>query len=329
MGVKVSVQLLIEVRWAGNDDSATGLESTVHGEPGNKEATLIKSIFVPVSGSPTDNAVFATALAVARPLEAHLDFYHVRLSTGEAAARAPHLDFCVGSALPKALAFVETREKQLASSAAEHFKLFCSKNSISICEVPEASNTVSARWLQNEDGTAGPLVSYARHNDLVVVGRPHHEDYMPIMLMEDLLVGCGRPIIIAPDTSPKTVTGTIVVGWKETPESARALGAAYPLLEKAKRVVLLTIAEEGSGSPLSLAHLAQQLKWHGITVEPLVIPNRSKEDLTGQLTRVVAELHADMLVVGGFGHSRLRELIFGGLTQSLLEHADLSVFMMR
>jgi nucleotide-binding universal stress UspA family protein len=289
---------------------------------------MVKSILVPTSGSLTDTAVFATALAVARPLGAHLDFYHICLSTGEAATQAPHLDFCMGSALHKALDFVESREEQLAANATAHFNSFCTKHCVDICEVPVASDAVSASWLEEKDGAAGSLVLHARHSDLVVLGRPHHVDYMPTMLIEDLLTGCGRPIVIAPETPPNSMTGTIVVGWKETPESARALGAAYPLLEKAKHVVLLHIAEEDSGSQKFLAHLARQLKWHGISVEPRVIPNHSKENLSAQLTRVATELHADLLVVGGFGHGRLRELIFGGVTQSLLENADLPVFMM-
>lgn len=289
---------------------------------------MIKLIFVPVSGSPADMAVFATALAVARPLAAHLDFYHVCLSTGEAAANTPHLDFCVGSALPEAMNLVRTEEEQLSASAVMHFKDFCRKYSVDISETPPISGGVSASWLEENDGTPGQLVFHARHSDLVVLGRPHHGDYMPPMLLEDLLIGCGRPIVIAPDAPPETVTGTIVVGWNETPESARALGAAYPLLEKAQHVVLLSIADEDSGSLASLTHLAQKLKWHGITVDPRVVASRSKEGFAAQLTDEAAELHADLLVVGGFGHNRLRELIFGGVTESLLEHADLPVLMM-
>jgi len=238
----------------------------------------------------------------------------------------------VGAALPKELEFLETRGRQLAANAAEHFELFCREHRIDRRESPEACDTVSARWLEDKDGTGDQLVSHARHSDLIVMGRPRHVDYMPMMLLEDLLVGCGRPIIIAPESPPKALTGTILVGWKETPESARALGAAYPLLEKAKQVVLLNIAEEGSANASdhkSLAHLAQQLRWHGIAAEPRLIPHRSKEELARQLRGVAAELNADLLVVGGFGHSRLRELIFGGMTQSLLESAGVPVFMMR
>ena len=64
---------------------------------------MMKTILVPASGSSTDEPVFATAFAAAQALAAHLDFYHVRLSAGQAAARAPHADFCVGAALPAGL----------------------------------------------------------------------------------------------------------------------------------------------------------------------------------------------------------------------------------
>ncbi|HMK85882.1 MAG TPA: universal stress protein [Steroidobacteraceae bacterium] len=291
---------------------------------------MIKSIFVPTSGSASDDAVFATALAVARPLGAHLDFYHVRLSATDAAVRAPHVDFCMGGALPEALDFLEQRNRELASNAAAHFKSFCAKHSIEIHDVPRPSETLSACWLEEGDHAEQRLLAHARHRDLVVLSRPYHVDYMPKMLMEDLLVGCGRPILIAPETPPKTAMGTIVVGWKETPEAARALGAAHPLLAKAKKVILLSIVDvdEEARAAQTLKHLASQLRWDGIAAELLVIANRSKS-LTFELAKAAAELHAEMLVVGGFGHSRLRELIFGGVTQSLLEHADLPVFMMR
>jgi nucleotide-binding universal stress UspA family protein len=113
-------------------------------------------------------------------------------------------------------------------------------------------------------------------------------------------MNCGRPLLIAPDFMPTTVTGTIVVGWKETPEAAHALGAAWPLLRKANKVILLHMVEREPIVSESLEHLA----------------------------RAASELQADMLVVGGFGNSRLREWAFGGVTQSLLEHVNIPVFMM-
>lgn len=284
------------------------------------------SVLVPASGSPTDEPVFATALMLARPLCAHLDFYHVRSSPTEAAVRTPHLDFCMGPALPQALASVRQNEEALAASAAAHFKSFCQEQEIVLRDVPARLGYCTASWHEGRDHPLDRLMMQARHSDLVVLGRPYHVDYMPRMLLDDLLLGCGRPIVIAPEKLKRTALDTIVVGWKETPEAARALSAAMPLLEKARKVILLHVAEEGARGS-SVEHLARQLKWQGITAEPHLVAGAARH-VSGELARAAADLEADLLVVGAFGHARLREIIFGGVTQSLLEHADVATFLL-
>jgi nucleotide-binding universal stress UspA family protein len=78
--------------------------------------------------------------------------------------------------------------------------------------------------------------------------------------------------------------------------------------------------------PQTLQHLINQLAWHGIAAESRVITG--KASAATQLPIAAVDLHADLLVVGGFGHGPLRELVFGGVTRSLIEHADLPVFML-
>ncbi len=288
---------------------------------------MINIILVPTSGSSTDDSVFATAYAAAQPLAAHLDFYHVRLSACEAAVRAPHVDFCVGEAIPASLEFLSEEESTLSKRSGIHFKDFCRNHSVELCDKPRRMSAVSASFLEDRDFARDRLIVHARHSDLVVLGRSSHVDYLPPLLIEDMLMECGRPLLIAPDHSPTTLTGTVVVGWNETPQCARALSAAYPLLEQAQKVILLNIAEAESGMPGSLGHLAQRLKWHGMNVETMNIGGVSRT-LTYEVARAAADLRADLLVVGGFGHRRLQELLFGGVTRSLLQHANVPVFMM-
>jgi nucleotide-binding universal stress UspA family protein len=97
-------------------------------------------------------------------------------------------------------------------------------------------------------------------------------------------------------------------------------------LELARRVVLVGVAEEGYTVPQTLQYLISQLAWHGIAAEPRVITG--KASAATQLPIAAVDLQADLLVVGGFGHGPLRELVFGGVTRSLLEHAELPVFML-
>jgi nucleotide-binding universal stress UspA family protein len=288
---------------------------------------MIKNILVPASGSPTDREVFGAALMLARTLGAHLAFVHVRIPAADAAARAPHVDFCVGQALADALHHLSEEEARLAKAAFEHFNEFCGKNALPVISEPRPSDAVSASWNQLADRTEGRLTILARHSDLVVLGRPKRVDYMPSRLIEDLLMTCGRPLLIAPDSKPKQLTGTVAVGWKETPEAARALTAAMPILQAAQRVLVLGVAENEQAVAGSLDDLVRQLRWHGIDAQSRAIARKTGKAAV-ELPQAAAELQADLLVVGGFGRGPLRELVFGGVTRSLIDQAPCAVFML-
>jgi nucleotide-binding universal stress UspA family protein len=162
----------------------------------------------------------------------------------------------------------------------------------------------------------------------VVLGRQRNRDCLPSGLIEELLARGGRPLIIAGDDKPPGGVGTVVVGWKETPEAARAVTAAMPLLEAARRVVLLVIREAAGAGREPLEQLAQQLAWHGINAE-IAICGDADGPAGEQLLRAATERQADLLVAGAFGHGALREQMFGGVTRTLLEHADLPVLLVR
>jgi nucleotide-binding universal stress UspA family protein len=287
---------------------------------------MIKTIFIPASGSDTDTRVFATALAVAKPFRAHMQFFHLHLSPGEAAVRAPHVEFAIGGALVDALEKLRQHGATLSANAFAHCRDFCEIQEVRMHRDPTESGTVSASWTEETRGAMSRLMFHARHSDVVVLGRPRNRDYMPLGLIETLLMGSGRPIILAPEGPAPEAIRTIVVGWKETPEASRALTAAMPLLEQADRVVLVAIAEEGAASKEALDDLARHLTWHGISPEVHIASDSAPA--RNQLQRVAAQLQADLLVVGGFGHGQFRERMFGGVTQALIEEAKLAVLMM-
>jgi nucleotide-binding universal stress UspA family protein len=286
---------------------------------------MIKTIFVPASGSSTDASVFATALALARPLEAHLRLHHVHLSACEAAVRAPHVEFCQGAAMTEALEYLRRQGDYLCAGAFRHFQELCQTHDVPVLQGPQESEALSASW--TEETEPGRLLFHARHSDLVVLGRPHNRDYMPGGLIESILLASGRPVVIAADIAPRTATGTILVGWKETPEAARALAASLPLLRQARRVMIAAVEEQDCATPDALRDLARQLEWHHVHAEVEVITD-GKRSTAGRLTETAAVQHADLLVVGGFGHRPLRERVFGGVTQALIEQAGLPVLLM-
>lgn len=288
---------------------------------------MIKTIFVPLSGAEGDRSVFATALAVARPLSAHLRFFHLRVSAAEAAVHAPHTDFSMGSGISAAFKLLQEQVDSLAECAFTNCHELCEANEVRIQDTPGPGEGVSASWMEETENAAERLIFHARHSDLLVLGRPQDRDFMPAGLIERLLVEAGRPLIIAPESAPQSVTDTIVVGWKETPEAARAVTAALPLLARARRVVLLSVMEDGKSPRKSLDALVHQLAWHGISADTLVIP-AVEGPPRKQLLDTAVRTNADLLVVGGSGHSQLREWLFGGVTRSLIDEATLPVFML-
>jgi nucleotide-binding universal stress UspA family protein len=288
---------------------------------------MIKSILVPTSGSSTDASVFATALALARPFGAHLQFLHLHLTPVSAALNTPHVDFVQGAAIASALDDARQKQDALSASALKHFQNFCASSHILTRDTPERSEIVSARWLEETDEPQRRLMFHARHSDVVVLGRRRNRDFLPGGLIEELLVHCGRPIVIAPESSPVSLTGTIVVAWKETPEAARVVTAAVPLLRAAARVVLVGIAEPGSASRQALGDLAGQLAWHGIGAEVHIVGD-DEHSAAARLAQTATKFQADLLVAGAYGHAPLRELVFGGVTLALIENAGLPVFLL-
>jgi nucleotide-binding universal stress UspA family protein len=136
----------------------------------------MKTILVPTSGSETDRAVFATALAAARPLGAHLEFLHICLSPGEAAPFVPHVDFARGAALRSAMRHIEVDQERRLATARSHFKELCEKQSIAIHQTPERATGLTATWEEALDAPLNRIMQRARHCDLVVLGRRSRPD---------------------------------------------------------------------------------------------------------------------------------------------------------
>jgi nucleotide-binding universal stress UspA family protein len=290
---------------------------------------MIKKILVPTSGDRSDEKVFATALSVARPLAAHLEFYHVRLSDCEAAVRSRHVDFCRGAAMTAALKHLHQREAALSMDAIHHFEAFCAVNEIPMIAkpTPGGNGALSAHFEQEMDVAEARLISHARHSDLIVLGRPRGPGALPLNLIEMLLLRAGRPVIIASDGPQRSLEHTVLVGWRETAVAARSLGSAVPLLKRAERVVLVSVAESQEEEIPALEEVKDQLAWHGVNAETCVRPGKAKS-ACDQLLQTVDEFHAELLVIGGFGHGPVRESLFGGVTRSIIGHADCAVFVM-
>jgi nucleotide-binding universal stress UspA family protein len=286
----------------------------------------IKTILVPVSGSETDRVVLSAAWEIAQPLKAHLEFLHLRLKLEEAAARSPHIGSCRSVAMRDALGDLARDQYNLSASAANYVRQFCLEHGIPSCDAPSGTIGLSADCLEESGPGAATLLFHARRSDLTLLGRAQHADCMPTTLIEEVLVDSGRPLLIIPRGVPRPLLGTVVVGWKESAASARAIAAALPLLQLARRVVIINVAEDNSPGLEALDGVRQQLARHEITAETLRLGDGIATADT-LLPGAVADLNAGLLVIGGFGHSRLRETVFGGVTRSLVKSAEFPLFV--
>jgi nucleotide-binding universal stress UspA family protein len=286
----------------------------------------MRSILVPIGGSETDHPLFETALAAARPFAAHLQFVHVHVGAGEAAVHVPHAAFAMGPALSNALSDLDAEARFRSAAAAQHFRDFCLRSKVEIRDAPEQSKGVTASWHEEAGHALRRITLRARHNDLVVIGRARRANGLPVDFIEELLIGCGRPVVISHATPMPTLTGTIMVCWKESAEAARAVSAAMPLLARANRVVVVSVAENEDLTE-TLSDVARHLAWNGVHAQTRIIaPNGTA--IPDLLASAARECDADLMVLGAYGHSRMHEVLFGSCTQSVIRNADRPVLLM-
>jgi nucleotide-binding universal stress UspA family protein len=284
---------------------------------------MIKTILVPTGGSDTDFVVFETALAVAQLFRAHLEFFHVRVDAGEALRYSPHATFARGRGLRNALDDREQESQARSRAGRQHFQDFCRRHRLKITDTPGWSPSVSASWHEEPGHEEEPFVTRARTHDLVVMARASRPNGLPPDLLQLLLFGSGHPILIPAAETPANLAGTIMICWKDAAEPTRAVSAAMPLLVKAKRVIITNVEED---RPWNAAAVACYLRWHGIRAKTHAIKAGGRPIAT-LLSSVAKDCAADLLVMGAYGRGPFQESIFGGCTQSVLEHGDVPVFL--
>lgn len=161
--------------------------------------------------------------------------------------------------------------------------------------------------------------------DLIVMSSPQVEG-LPLAPVDvgAAILAAGRPVLVAPRLSPKLRFDRVLIGFKSTREGRAALVAALPLLDRARRVL---IASVGPAPASDLRDAAAFLYGHGVRAGTTVIEDASDRDAGRMLLGLAAEDRSDLLVTGAYGHSRARELVFGGVTRTLLTEARLPCLM--
>jgi len=284
---------------------------------------MIKTILVPVLGDVTDVPEYGTAVAAARLLGAHLEFLFVGPKASELLGVSESGDFATGLIRPEILFDLERAEEARAADARLAVKRLCERERIAVHDAPPGPHAISAEWRHEQGDQISSVVGRTRFNDLLVT-RPGTG--WVAKLNEAVLTQGGRPVLLAPSRPPDSLNQTVVIAWKETPEAARAVTAAMPFLAQADKVVVLSVHEGEPPNVKSVGDVAQQLRWHRLDVQARCLAVTGG-DVAQTLISAVHDLKAGLLVMGAYGHSRVREVILGGLTRHVLRGADLPVLL--
>lgn len=198
---------------------------------------------------------------------------------------------------------------------------------------PILVDTRNYRWEQDiklETDISRLLIDKAMTADVVVTGSAFIEAGSQRDILMGVLKDSGRPLIIVP--AERAISGhaprRIIVAWKQTVHTVRAISEAMPLLRAAHRVLVLEIEEAGQPKTerVSAADISRWLSRQGIATEPLCRDNFSGK-AENVLDEEIARFEADALVMGAYSRSRMREMIFGGFTQHVLENTRIPTLL--
>jgi len=294
-------------------------------EKGEDRTMTIASILVVLTGGPESEAALQTAIAFGRAFDAHVRLLHVEID----AASVPLLGEGMPAALMSDLTASLSAEKERSRAAVlQLFERHCRALGIPIVEKDEMppAGRLSASLVIEAGTESDRVAEEGRLHDLVVVARSPAEAGFSGPTLEAALFESGRPVLLAPTRPLSDLPKRIAIAWNGSREAARAASAGLPLLRHARELVV--ISGEGKDDR-PIAHpsaLKRYLALHGIAADAW---NYQPEDwpVSGSLVAQAKKAGVDLLIMGAYGHSRLRELVLGGATRAALKASDLAVLM--
>ena len=196
---------------------------------------------------------------------------------------------------------------------------------------------VDAEWVEADafdpdKNLVDQLLWHTRHSDLVILGQYNERDhgFSPKTLVEQLMLESGRPVLVIPHGWKLAPIGDrVMVAWDRKRESTRAVNDAMPFLERATLVELVAVTSKKPAANKKFdrcADLAIHLGHHGIQSVTNNLIARDI-DIANLLLSIITDGDIDMVVMGGYGHARLRETVLGGVTKDLLMQMPVPVLM--
>jgi nucleotide-binding universal stress UspA family protein len=284
---------------------------------------LVRIIFVPVADRPECAIALRTAFDLGMKLDANVSGCHIRPHRDSDIALPADLDSPHSLDAAWELAWQSRKTKKGGASAKALFAQAADSYGYPMIKKPGAK--CGALWQEKVGSPHKVLSIMGPVSDLLVVSRPATKGgKIARMFLLAALMNSTRPVLILPQSGKQTAGRRISIAWNQSPEAAKAVTAAMPLLQLAEQVNIISCGSEVGLGPKS-GQLATYLRFWGVKSER--IRARGSDDAKA-LIKSYNDSNSDLLVMGAYSRSRLRQRIFGGVTDHMLHRANIPVLML-
>ena len=282
-----------------------------------------KSILVPLNGTDLDSDALACAYQVALISNGHIKVLHVQADSKEA---VPLLGEGMSGAMIEEMIDLAERDAEVRFNLAHHaYDKFIAETGIAELEKPDGEFKPSIDWL-NKIGREDEIVSRGgRISDLTVIAHTKsNNERASLMTLHAAIFETGKPVLIVPPGFNSKVGKRVLIAWNGTYESSSSISAAMPFLRYAEAISILTVETKNAASGISAEELSKSLAWHGV-VSTIKKVSTSTESVGAKIISECTTMNADLLVFGAYSHSRLIQLILGGVTRHLISESKIPI----
>jgi nucleotide-binding universal stress UspA family protein len=277
----------------------------------------MKTILVPTEDDDAMSSALETALILARRCDSYIEGFALRWKIAEFVS-ADMMGAVVVQADHREITRMETQARAI-------FESFMQKHGVP--RSTASTDSLSFGWLDNAPEGDAFVGSHGRVFDVIVMNRSgRNTTGLRNRAINAGLFESGRPILLAPPSPPAQIGTNVLIAWNRSTEQARATALAMPLLQKADRVTVLTVIGGTDVSGPSAEQLVRYLRRNRIVTDLKTAELNGRS--TGETVLAMAQsLGCDLLIKGAYTQSRLRQMIFGGATQHVLENAVIPVLL--
>ena len=286
----------------------------------------IRKLLLPLTGTAAGEAALTTSLMIARRFNAHVTALHVRVDSRDVAPLAG--EGLSGAMIEEMMSATEKESGDRAYAVRSMFERFVARQEVVVGEPRAGLHYPTASFASVTGREEDIVAQQARLSDLTVVPHPDAgEDVSSSDALHAVLFDSGRPVLISPQIAPKSIGTRVCLAWNGTAESAESAFAALPWMQQAEAVRILSAEGYQRRGPAA-PDLAAYLALHDVHADIVMFKSVGGSVGAGLLA-AAAEFGCDLLSMGAYSHSRLRQLILGGVTRHVLEYSTLPVMMTR